>query len=125
MVLGRADWDAFDEKHFQEEALVAIMKKVQVVIDPEVESQYPRQRGAIVEIHFGDGKVLSARVNHPLGEPENPLPSSITLEKFRNTAGTLLSRKTRERIETLLDISGRTESAKKLFDTLGETVQGQ
>ena len=125
MVLGRADWDSFDEKHFQEEALVAMMKKVQVVIDPEVESQYPRQRGAIVEIHFGDGKVLSGRVNHPLGEPENPLSSSVTREKFRNTAGTLLSRKTRERIETLLDVSGRTESAKKLFDTLGETVQGQ
>ena len=125
MALGRTDWDSFDEKHFQNESLVAIRQKVQVMIDPEVESQYPRQRGAIVEIHLRGGKVLSGRVNHPLGEPENPLPSSITLEKFRNTAGTFLSRKTRERMEALLGFAGRTESAKRLFDTLGETVQGQ
>jgi 2-methylcitrate dehydratase PrpD len=125
MALGRTDWDSFDEKHFQNESLVAIMEKVRIMIDPEVESQYPRQRGAIVEIHLRGGKVLSGRVNHPLGEPENPLPSSITLEKFRNTAGTFLSRKTRERVETLLNVTGGVEPAKKLFDALGETAHGQ
>jgi 2-methylcitrate dehydratase PrpD len=125
MVLGRADWDSFDEKHFQNEALVAVRKKVQVMIDPEVESQYPRQRGAIVEIHLRDQEVLSGRVNHPLGEPENPLTSSITLKKFRNTAGTFLNPKTLKRMETVLDVAGRTEPPKRLFDALGETVRGQ
>ena len=125
MALGRADWDSFDEKHFQEERLVAIMKKVQVMIDPDVEGRYPRQRGAIVVIHLRDGKVLSGRVNHPLGEPENPLSSSITREKFRKTAGTFLSSKTLKRIETVLDVAGKTERPKRLFDALGETVQGQ
>jgi 2-methylcitrate dehydratase PrpD len=64
-------------------------------------------------------------VNHPLGEPENPLSSSITREKFRKTAGTFLSSKTLKRIETVLDVAGKTERPKRLFDALGETVQGQ
>jgi 2-methylcitrate dehydratase PrpD len=125
MALGRADWDSFDEKHFQNEGLVAIREKVQVVIDPEVESRYPRQRGAIVEVHLRDGKVLSGAVNHPLGEPENPLPSSITREKFRKTAGGFLSPRALKRTETLLDVAGKTDPPKRLFDALGETAKGE
>jgi hypothetical protein len=60
-----------------------------------------------------------------LGEPENPLTSSITREKFRKTAGTFLSPRTLKRTETLLDVAGRTDPPKRLFDALGETAQGQ
>jgi 2-methylcitrate dehydratase PrpD len=125
MILGKSDWEAFDEKHFQNESLIEIMKKVNIMVDPEVESQYPGQRGSIVEIYLKDGKVFSGKVNHPWGEPENPLPSSITLEKFRNTAGKFLSQRTIERMETLLDVAGVTESAKNLFDTLGESAHSR
>lgn len=122
MILGKSDWEAFDEKHFKNESLVEIMKKVNLMVDPEVEGQYPRQRGAIVEISLKNGTVFSGKVNHPLGEPENPLPSSVTLEKFRKAARKFLSKRTMERMETLLDVAGLTESAKDLFDTLGQTV---
>ena len=125
MTLGRIDWEAFDERHFQNESLLEIKKKVRVLIDPEVESLYPGQRGAIVEIHLKDGKVLSGKVNHPRGEPENPLPPSVTLEKFRSTAGNFLSRGTMEGMEGLLDVAGLTRSAKHLFDTLGEAVHSR
>jgi 2-methylcitrate dehydratase PrpD len=122
MVLGKCDWEGFDERHFKNQSLLGIMEKVKVGIDPEMESQYPRQRGAKVEISLKDGAVLYGKVNHALGEPENPLSPDMTLEKFRNTAGKFLSSRTREKMEALLDVRGGTESAESLFKALGETM---
>jgi len=67
------------------------MKKVNVMVDADWESRYPRQRGAGVEVFLKDGAVLSAKVDYALGEPENPLPPARTLEKLRSTAGEFLS----------------------------------
>jgi len=120
MVLGRNDWDAFDEKHFTNEQLVEVMKKIKVNIDPEIESCYPHQRGSIVEVDRGDGKPLHGRVNYPLGEPENPLPFSMTREKFRQSAGSYLSEGSLDRIETILDISGLTDSPEILVEILSQ-----
>ena len=122
IILGKSDWEAFDEKHFKNENLLEVMKKVKVNIDPEIESQYPWQRGAIVEISLKDGTVLRGKMRHALGEPENPLSSAVTLEKFREAAGKFLSKRSMERVASLLDVASLTESAKTLFDTLGETA---
>lgn len=118
IILGRNDWDAFDEKHFKNKDLVQLMKKIEAVIDPEVESHYPHERGSRVEMELTDGKVLQGGVRHALGEPENPLPSSVTVEKFREAASDFLTKKNRDRVETLLDVSGPIESPKTLFDAL-------
>jgi 2-methylcitrate dehydratase PrpD len=120
MVLERNDWDAFDEKHFTNEQILKIMKKVTVDVDPEIENHYPNQRGSIVEVDVGNGKPLHGKVSHPLGEPENPLPSFMTKEKFRGAAGPFLSRKSMDRMEAILDVSGLTDSAQTLFETLSE-----
>jgi len=121
-VLGKNDWDAFDEKHFKDECLVELMKRVHVDIDPEVESLYPNQRGAVVEVHTVDGNTFYGKVTYPLGEPENPLPESVSREKFRGAAGSFLSPKTMERIERLLDVSGPSESAQSLFEAVSENL---
>jgi len=121
MVLGKCDWDAFDERHFKNESLLGIMEKVKVGIDPDMESQYPRQRGAKVEILLSSGGVLCGKVSHALGEPENPLSPDMTLEKFRDTAGKFLNRQTREKMEALLDVRGLIEPAEGLFSALCES----
>jgi 2-methylcitrate dehydratase PrpD len=118
MILGKSDWDAFDEKHFTDERLIEMMKKVNVLIDPEVEGLYPGQRGSIVEVYMADGNTIFGKVSYPLGEPENPLPDSITQEKFRQAAGDFLSQKILDRIETILDVSHTADSAEKLFKAL-------
>lgn len=118
VVLGRNDWDAFDESHFSNEQIRALMEKVSVHIDPDVESLFPHQRGAVVEVRRVEGEPLHAKVPHPLGEPENPLPLSATREKFRREAGGALSERDMEKIEGLLDISGPSETAESLFEIL-------
>jgi 2-methylcitrate dehydratase PrpD len=124
VILGKNDWDAFGEKHFTNVHLVELMKKIEVRIDPEIESFYPYQRASIVEIHKVDGNILCKKVNYALGEPENPMPQSATREKFRKAAGSFLPKKSLDRIEGLLEISGPIESAHTLFDTLSENARG-
>jgi len=120
IVLGRNDWDAFDEKHFTNEQLVELMKRIKVNVDPQIESHYPNQRGAIVEVDVGKGKTFYGEVNHPLGEPENPLPFSMTREKFRQSARSFLSEGSLDRIETILDVTGLTDSAEILVEILNQ-----
>jgi len=120
MVLGKSDWDAFDEKHFINKHLIEMIKKIRVDVDPEIESLYPNQRGSIVEVYTVDGNILRGKVSYPLGEPENPLPQSVIREKFRDAAGAFLSKKSLDRIENMLNVSGLTDSAESLFETLSE-----
>ncbi len=121
-ILGRSDWNAFGEEHLRNELLLEAMKRVKVAIDPEWESRYPHQRGASVKVTLKDGVFFPAEVNYALGEPENPLPLSRTLQKFHDTAGDTLSAKMRRRIESLLEVSGVTDSPKDLFDAMGEVA---
>ena len=94
------------------------MKKIKVDIDPEVDKRYPKQRGANVEVLTQDGKIYKSKVSYPLGEPENPLPLSVTLETFRIAAGDYLSHESMDRIEGFLNVSDPLEPAKRLFDAL-------
>jgi len=81
-VLGEAIYDSFDERHFQNPAIVRLMGVVTEQVDAEIESLYPGQRGARVEIGLADGRKYSYRVNYPLGEPESPLSQEVTRNKF-------------------------------------------
>lgn len=121
IIMGKSDWDAFDERHFTNKQLIEMMKRVSVLVDSEVDSLYPGQRGSIVEVYTIDGNVICGRVNYPLGEPENPLPDSVTREKFRQAAGGFLSKRTLDRIETILDVSFTADSPEKLFKALSKT----
>ena len=117
-LLGRNDYDAFSRRHFKNRALIALMKKIKVDVDPEVDKRYPKQRGANVKVLTRDGKTYKSIIAYPLGEPENPLPFSLTLEKFRAAAGDYLSHKNMERIEGLLNISEPLDPPERLFDAV-------
>ena len=119
-VLGKNDYDAFDERHFVDERLIGIMNKVKVSVDPEVDGLYPNQRGAVVAVHMVNGNTLYGRVTHPLGEPENPLPDSFTREKFQDTAGPFLSKRAMDRIEGMLDVPGPAEPPRGIFEAVKE-----
>ena len=123
LVLGRSDWDSFDQKHFANESLMEVMKKVSVQADPELDSLYPHQRGSIVEVYAVDGSMHAARVKFPLGEPENPLPDSFIRDKFRRAAGVFLSKEDLDRLESVLQVSGPLDQPRSLFDIACRNIQ--
>ena len=122
-VLGKNDWDTFNEKHFTNKGIIELMNKITVSIDPDVDRLYPGQRGSVVEVHTVDGDTLSGEITYPLGEPENPLSESVTLKKFRDATGPFLSKKSMGRFESLLDVTGPSEHAQSLFETVSEDKQ--
>lgn len=125
MVLGKNDWDTFDKKHFANKNIIEIMNKVKVEVDPEIESLYPNQRGATVEVNMTNGKTFRRKVNYALGEPENPLPLSATRDKFRKAAEGFLSKKSIDRIESMLDVSRLANSRARLFEALSKSERTQ
>ncbi len=60
-------------------------EQVDVTLDPALEDGQ-----AVAEVETKDGRTLSARCDHPLGTPDNPLSRAQVEEKFRVYAGARL-----------------------------------
>jgi 2-methylcitrate dehydratase PrpD len=105
IVLGNNGYDAFDEKHFHLSQIAEVRKLVSLSVDAELEAKYPKQRGSKVEVELKNGQVVASTVRYALGEPENPLPVAVTLEKFRSSAAGILSAEDQARIESMLTVS--------------------
>lgn len=119
-VLGSSDYDAFDESNFGNSLLMALMRKIHVEVDPDLDQRYPDRRGASVQVVMRDGATFAEKVLHPLGEPENPLPVAATRKKFRDAAGHFLSLEGLETVESLLD--NPEVPPAKLFEVLSENI---
>ena len=109
-VLGEAVYDSFDERHFTNPAIVRLLGLISEQVDPEIESLYPGQRGARVEIVLGDGRTFSHRVSYPLGEPEAPLSLEVTRTKFIACTDGYLDAGEQERVVRLLDAFADSDS---------------
>ena len=84
IVAGKLDQSEFQNRYWENEAVLALMQKIRVVADDALEALYPQARPAIVEITCKDGRVLTARVDHPLGDYRNPMTQAQVEEKFRD-----------------------------------------
>ncbi len=84
------------------------MEKVEVLGTERWERLYPEKRGADVRITFTDGQVLSAEVDLPKGEPENPATPEEVRAKFMTNAGRLVAFDAAEALyETVMDLENR------------------
>lgn len=63
-----------------------LMERTSVEVDPTMEKMYPEKWPAEVEIITGDGKRLTERVDHPKGDPENPMSLAEMVEKYQELA---------------------------------------
>ena len=73
---------------------------------------------AIAEIVTKDGRTLSARCDHPLGTPENPLSHGQVEDKFRTYAEPVLSSAKAEEVIRAIDRLEDLGSARALLDLL-------
>jgi 2-methylcitrate dehydratase PrpD len=61
------------DAHFKDAAIVALRDKVEMALDPEVDSAYPQRWIGKVTVTTTDGRVLHGRVDEPKGDPGNTL----------------------------------------------------
>jgi 2-methylcitrate dehydratase PrpD len=77
-----ADFDA----HFLDPRVVALRRKVHMVLDAEVDAAYPQRWIGKVEVLTTDGRTLHGRVDEPKGDPGNTLSRDEIEAKARQLA---------------------------------------
>jgi len=78
----KAGLDEFQLSKIKSEEVKQVMRRVECVVDPELDKTFPRQWGATAEILTKEGKKYFARVDYCKGDPENPLSWNELIEKF-------------------------------------------
>jgi len=79
---GRAGLAEFSDETRRDPTVRALLERVECVRDASLDREYPRRWPASVEIELRDGRRLRGRVEHALGEPENPVPREALVERF-------------------------------------------
>ncbi|KIL45148.1 MmgE/PrpD family protein [Jeotgalibacillus soli] len=97
LIKGSANLDDFNDSSLWNNETRQLMKKVSVVLDPEINAAYPEKWGAGIEVHYTNGDIVELKTDFPKGDPENPVSAKDLLEKYRNLARDLPEEK-RERI---------------------------
>lgn len=74
-------------EHFQDEATRSLCQRVEMALDPEVDSAYPQRWIGKVTVTTTDGRVLHGRIDEPKGDPGNTLSrAEITTKALRLAA---------------------------------------
>lgn len=83
--------------------VLAFAEKVTWEFDPEAEAMYPKAYPATVIAELNDGRKLSAHVDYPKGDPENPTTREEALEKFHTLTEKFIDKGKREKIVETID----------------------
>jgi 2-methylcitrate dehydratase PrpD len=104
----RANLNDFDTR-YQDPRVVALRRRVQMQLDPEVDAAYPARWIGKVEVLTTDGRRLHGRVDEPKGDPGNTLSrpeveaKAIQLALYGEGASEAEMRRVIERVWTLAD----------------------
>ena len=115
-VLGKCGIPDFTEENRVNAEILRICKATEVVEDPALTALVPGKRVAVIEAVCKDGACVSARVEFPLGEPENPMPEALLVQKFRGLAG--LGGKTEAEADAILTLVQNGGSVRALCELL-------
>jgi 2-methylcitrate dehydratase PrpD len=83
---GRAGVNDFTEEALEDEELRAFHDRVEMVLDSEVDAEYPRRWIGLVDVETSSGERFTSRVDVPKGDPGNTLSPEEIEEKARDLA---------------------------------------
>ncbi|MET0964530.1 MAG: MmgE/PrpD family protein, partial [Noviherbaspirillum sp.] len=77
---------AFEPERLSDAATRALMQKIELSVDAELDAAFPGRRAARVSIHLRDGRVLTHLQPTRKGDPESPLTDSELEQKYLELA---------------------------------------
>ena len=86
LIHGSVRLNAFGPERLNDPQLRALMGRIELVADPEMSRNFPRQRAAHVEIDTTDGRKLAHFQETRKGDPEMPLSDAELEDKFLELA---------------------------------------
>jgi Uncharacterized protein involved in propionate catabolism len=106
LVHGDVGYPQICDEALGNEKVLEMMKKLEFVVDPEMENQFPQKRLAWVEIRLTDGKVLKSDVFAAPGEASDNVDLAWITEKFKRITKPFLSPDSQEKWLLLLSKPG-------------------
>jgi len=98
MVTGRFTLTDLQNAGNLNDAVKALIGKMEIVSEPALQNKESGIRGARIDIHLKDGTVKSETVPLPKGDPEVPLQSGDMIEKLRSCASGLYDEETQQNL---------------------------
>lgn len=95
---GRIAPEDVSQENLERPEILELARKVEVVVDPEINSQFPAKTVARVTIESGGGS-FQATVEYPRGNPENPLSDEDLKAKFRSLTTRIVGEKICEKLQ--------------------------
>ena len=92
-----------------EERISEFARRVEIVVDPDIDRLFPQQVGAAVEI-FTSSDCFRQKVLRPRGDPQNPVDRSEIENRFLGFCSSFLGQPAGERLLGELDLLHRAES---------------
>src|SRR5207237_934268 len=81
---------AFESPRLENEETRALMKRISVAIDPELDAGFPRQRAARIAIEARGGRREELLQPTRVGDPDAPLSDRALEDKYMELAGPVL-----------------------------------
>lgn len=95
---GKATLDEYIEENLQAPDVRDMMDRVVCIQDYELEREFPKKWPAKVSIKTKSGNEYHAKVDHPKGDPENPLTWNELIEKFNTLTEPIFQKSQQEQI---------------------------
>lgn len=89
IIHGQAFLDQYCTENIASPQVRDLMHRVVCVENPEIEKDFPDKWPAEVEIATRDGRTFRLGLQHPKGDPENPLSWDEIITKFNSLAGSV------------------------------------
>lgn len=100
----RIEPEDVSEENLQKPEILDLARKVEVIVDPEINSQFPAKTVARVMIQTARGR-FQTTVEYPRGNPENPLSDEDLAGKFRSLTAKIVGGRTAEKLQAaILDL---------------------
>lgn len=115
LVHGSVRLDGFTPARLADKAVNELMRRVEIVADPELTAAFPRRRAARVEIETTDGRRLVHDQPTRKGDPEAPFTDDELVDKFFELATPVIGR---VRAEALRDRVWSIDGARTVEDLL-------
>jgi 2-methylcitrate dehydratase PrpD len=98
LLYGKAGLKEFQPSTIQSRPVKEMMRKVECIVDPELDRTFPKQWRATAEILTEDERSYSTTVDYPKGDPENPLSWEEMIERFHDLTGQIMKKDQRLKI---------------------------
>ena len=108
----------FAPTRIQDPALRPLIKKLEVVEEPEFTRRYPAESCTRIEVTTTDGRRVTTETSHPKGHNRNPLTDGEGEEKFRGLASGALRDKGCDRVLAAVRDLDKAPTLDGLFESL-------